>query len=83
VWQVASLPFYLASIAGVLRNSGLARRDTLIAALAFPAVFVNLTHGQNGFLTAGLFTGALLGLETHPWLAGMLLRSSPTNRSSG
>jgi hypothetical protein len=44
----------------------------LIAALAFPAVFVNLTHGQNGFLTAGLFAGALLCLQKRPWLAGML-----------
>jgi len=44
----------------------------LVAALAFPAVFVNLTHGQNGFLTAGLFAGALLCLDTRPWLAGLL-----------
>jgi alpha-1,2-mannosyltransferase len=47
-------------------------RDSVIAALAFPAVFVNLTHGHNGFLTASLFTGALLCLDARPWLAGML-----------
>jgi hypothetical protein len=72
VWQFATLPLYLAGIAGVLRESGLGLRNALIAALAFPAVFVNLTHGHNGFLTAALFTGALLCLEVRPWLAGML-----------
>jgi alpha-1,2-mannosyltransferase len=72
VWQFATLPLYLASIRRVLRDSGLSRREVLVAALAFPAVFVNLTHGQNGFLTAGLLAGALLWLETRPWLAGML-----------
>jgi alpha-1,2-mannosyltransferase len=72
VWQFATLPLYLASVWRVLRDSGLSRRDVLVAALAFPAVFINLTHGQNGFLTAGLFAGALLWLETRPWLAGML-----------
>jgi hypothetical protein len=41
-------------------------------ALAFPAVFINLGHGQNGFLTAGLFGAALLALTQRPYLAGML-----------
>ncbi|MBV8850131.1 MAG: DUF2029 domain-containing protein [Methylobacteriaceae bacterium] len=72
VWQFATLPLYLAGIASVLQKSGLSRRDLLVAALAFPAVFVNLTHGHNGFLTAGLFAGALICLETRPWLAGIL-----------
>jgi hypothetical protein len=72
VWQLSSLGLYLAGARAALRGSGLSRRDVLVAALAFPAVFVNLTHGQNGFLTAGLFTAALLCLEKRPWLAGML-----------
>ena len=33
---------------------------TLLLALAFPAVFVNLGHGHNGFLTAALIGFALL-----------------------
>jgi hypothetical protein len=41
-------------------------------ALGFTAVFVNLTHGHNGFLTAALFAGALSQLETRPLLAGMM-----------
>jgi hypothetical protein len=72
LWQLSTLPLYLASIRCILRRSGLSGRDVLVAGLAFPAVFINLTHGQNGFLTAGLFAGALLCLEKRPWLAGML-----------
>jgi hypothetical protein len=44
----------------------------LILALAFPAVFINLGHGHNGFLTAALFAGALLQLDRRPVLAGIL-----------
>jgi len=45
----------------------------LTLALAFPAVFINLTHGQNGFLTAGLFALALVELDWRPLLAGLLI----------
>src|SRR4029079_13100508 len=38
-------------------------------ALAFPAVYINVTHGQNGFLTAGLMGLGLVSLRTHPGLA--------------
>jgi hypothetical protein len=41
--------------------------------LAFPAVFINLGHGQNGFLTAGLLGLALLFLDRRPVLAGVLI----------
>ena len=44
----------------------------LIPALAFPAVFVNLGHGHNGFLTAALLSGALLCLKQRPLLAGVM-----------
>jgi alpha-1,2-mannosyltransferase len=72
VWQLSTLGFYAAAIRGALRESGFANRDMLVAVLAFPAVFINLIHGQNGFLTAGLFAAALLCLEERPWLAGAL-----------
>jgi len=45
----------------------------LILALAFPAVFVNLGHGHNGFLTAALIGAALVNLDRRPLLAGLLL----------
>ena len=44
----------------------------LLLALAFPAVFVNLGHGHNGFLTAALFGFALVNLDTRPLVAGAL-----------
>jgi hypothetical protein len=42
-------------------------------ALAFPAVFVNLGHGNNGFLTSALLGGMLVLLDKRPNLAGILL----------
>lgn len=47
--------------------------DWLLLALAFPAVLINVGHGQNGFLTAALLGGALVVLERRPLLAGILL----------
>jgi hypothetical protein len=45
----------------------------LVLALAFPAVFINLGHGHNGFLTAALIGAALVGLDRGPLLAGVLI----------
>jgi Glycosyltransferase family 87 len=44
-------------------------------ALACPGVFVNLTHGHNGCMTAALMGGAALVLDRRPLLAGALLGS--------
>ncbi len=44
----------------------------LILLLAFPGVYQNALHGQNGFLTAALIGGALLSLPSRPMLAGVL-----------
>jgi hypothetical protein len=44
----------------------------LLLALAYPAVFVNLGHGHNGFLTAALMGFALVTLDSRPILAGIL-----------
>ena len=44
----------------------------LLVAIASPAVFVNIGHGHNGFLTAALIGGALLLLDRKPVLAGVL-----------
>ena len=75
VWQLATLALYLAAIERLWRSAAGATAGTgqviLLAALAFPAVFVNLTHGQNGFLTAALFAAALAALDTRPILAGL------------
>lgn len=44
----------------------------LLPAVAFPAAFVNLGHGHNGFLTAALFGFALVNLDARPLLAGVM-----------
>src|SRR5258705_13552814 len=51
----------------------LPRPETLLIAAAFPAVFINAGHGQNGFLTAALLGAALHWLDRRPWLAGLFI----------
>jgi len=43
----------------------------ILPAIAYPAVFINLGHGHNGFLTAALMGFALLLLDARPLLAGI------------
>lgn len=67
-WAFATFPAYLVAVRGIIGN-----RSGYFLAAAFPAVLANFIVGQNGFLTAGLFGGALLVLERRPILAGILL----------
>lgn len=79
---LATLP-YLASLAAWLAATGaayakvargfLGERGGWVAVLAFPAVLINLGHGQNAFLSAALFGGAVLIWDRRPILAGLLL----------
>jgi Glycosyltransferase family 87 len=68
IWLAASFAAYLAAMRAILP-----RPETWLIAAAFPAVFVNVGHGQNGFLTAALLGGALHWLDRRPWLAGVLI----------
>ena len=68
IWLVASFAAYLAALRAILP-----RQETLLVAAAFPAVFVNVGHGHNGFLTAALLGGTLHWLDRRPWLAGVLI----------
>ena len=68
LWLIASLAAYLAAMGAILP-----RLETLLIAAAFPAVFINVGHGQNGFLTAALLGGALHLLDRRPWIAGILI----------
>jgi hypothetical protein len=68
IYQAATLAAYLAVVQKIA-----GRPEAWLLALAFPAVFVNLTHGHNGFITAALLGGALLVLDRRPLLAGALL----------
>jgi len=78
VWQAVTLGLYLLVIWAIASPSFRAagRGDNLLwllLALAFPAVLINVGHGQNGFLTAALLGGALVVLDRRPILAGILL----------
>ncbi len=66
-WTATTLPVYLAAIRGIVPH-----RRWLLFALAFPAVFVNLGHGQSGFLTAGLLGLGVLLLDERPAVSGVL-----------
>jgi alpha-1,2-mannosyltransferase len=87
VWQGATLVLYLLALRMIVTDAsgekpsgattGIARSAPdslwLLLALAFPAVFINLGHGHNGFLTAALIGAALAELDRRPALAGVLL----------
>ncbi len=57
----------------IFLTQGLAVSSLWWPLLGFPAVFLNLYQGQNGFLTAALAGGALLLLPTRPLRAGVLI----------
>lgn len=77
LWQGATLALYFLVIAAILRDArqrhGIVANNWLLAAAAFPAVFINLGHGQNGFLTAALLGAALVNLPQRPVLCGVLM----------
>jgi alpha-1,2-mannosyltransferase len=78
VWQGTTFALYLTAIGALIRSvtpaaSGIQANGLwLLLATAYPAVLINLGHGQNGFLTAALFAGALAMLDRRPVIAGVL-----------
>jgi hypothetical protein len=76
VWLGATFLAYLVALRALLHASPAPElgRDRLwlLLAVAFPAVFVNLTHGQNGFITAAIIAGGLVLLKPRPLLAGLV-----------
>jgi hypothetical protein len=68
LWLFTSFAAYLASIRAILP-----RAETLLISAAYPAVFINVGHGQNGFFTAALLAGALHLLDRRPLIAGILI----------
>jgi hypothetical protein len=67
VWQGSTLALYGFAMTRIVR-----RPPALLCALAFPAVYVNLGHGHNGFLTAALLSFGCLWLGRRDWLAGVM-----------
>jgi len=68
IWLATSFAAYLAAMRAILP-----RPETALIAAAFPAVFVNIGHGQNGFLTAALIGSALHCLDRRPALSGIMI----------
>ena len=67
-WMAFTLLAYL-----LVMRSILPRPETVLVVLAFPAVYINLGHGQNGFLTAALLGGGLVLLDRRSVVAGVLI----------
>lgn len=76
LFQAASFALYLWVIAAILfparQHHSVIAHSWLPVATAFPAVFINVGHGQNGFLTAGLLGAALVRLE-RPVICGLCI----------
>lgn len=80
VWQGATLILNLWTMRAILGAAiapplGRVIQNNLLwplIALAFPAVFVNIGHGHNGFLSATLMGGGLVLLDRRPVVAGIL-----------
>lgn len=68
VWVVVSF----CAAAFVLVKITKAPMETILLTLAFPAAFLTISHGQNAFLSAALFGGALYLLPSRPLIAGVL-----------
>lgn len=73
LWLMTTGAAYLAVICRICRPVGVPRTLVLAAATAYPAVFANVTHGHNGFLSAALLGGGMALLPSHPATAGALI----------
>lgn len=68
IWVTSTFGVY----AWVIRKMA-PQPQTVLLLIAFPGAFLNFFHGQNAFVTAALFGGAMMTLERRPVLAGILL----------
>jgi alpha-1,2-mannosyltransferase len=68
LYMGASFVAYWTVIRSILPKT----RELIWALVAFPGVFLNISNGQNGFITTALFGAAFFWLETEPWLAGVM-----------
>ena len=65
VWQLVTGAAWLRVVQALLGWRA------VVPVLAYPAVLLNLEHGQNGFLIAALFGAGALALQRRPALAGI------------
>lgn len=71
VWLTVTAAFYLYAVRRIVASSVSDTRLVGLVALAYPAVLACVTHGHNGFATAGLFGIGLVLLPTRPLHAGV------------
>lgn len=75
LWLALTFGFYLAAMLALKARFDIASDAEgslfLLIVAAFPGVFVNLGHGQNGFLAAGFITMGLAFLDRRPLAAGL------------
>ena len=69
VWQAASFAGYMLT----LRKLAGHIKSWWLPAASFPAIYVNLTHGHNGFLSATLIGLGLYFVDKRPWMAGLFI----------
>ena len=69
VFQALTLSLFIAVARSTLRDPDW---KALLPVLAFPSVLWTIGFGQNSFLTAALFGGALLLIDRKPIVAGIL-----------
>jgi hypothetical protein len=65
-WLFATLSLYILVMRRIVEH-----RLGLLVAMGFPAVGMNIGHGQNGFLTAALMGAGLLALDRRAVAAGV------------
>jgi hypothetical protein len=65
LWLAATGALYLLAVRRLVPNAGW-------LPLAFPPVLVQLSIGQNGFLTAAIFAAAMVALPKRPQIAGLI-----------
>jgi arabinofuranan 3-O-arabinosyltransferase len=63
-----TFPLYVTTIRGIIGD-----RIGILLAFGFPGILSNAMVGQNGYVTAALFGGALMFMERRPLLAGCLV----------
>ena len=69
IWQISSFAGYFYSVRKIAGDLP----GWLLPVVAFPAIFVNVIHGHNGFLSAMLFGLGMYFLNKKPILAGILI----------
>lgn len=69
IWNLFGFVLYFATLKSMVGKY----EGWLLPVLGFPAIFVNVSHGHNGFLTAALFGWAFMLIEKRPVLSGVLI----------